>query len=72
MRRARRDAGWRAAARGADEWRAAAAASQRVGRGHHKAALHFGDGVAFATVSARDTLRDVSRESSLTDIPPAR
>lgn len=58
---------------GADEWRTAVDAYQRFGRGRHKAALNFGDCLAYATAAAAgDTLLYVGRDFALTDVPPAR
>lgn len=58
---------------GEEEWRAAAAAFQRYGRGRHRASLNFGDCLAYATASvASDTLLFVGDDFSQTDITPAR
>ena len=51
------------------EWKVAAAAYQRFGRGRHKAALNFGDCLAYATAAvAGDTLLYVGDDFALTDI----
>jgi ribonuclease VapC len=48
---------------------AAVDAFERFGRGRHKAALNFGDCLAYATAaSARDTLLSVGQDFSKTDI----
>jgi ribonuclease VapC len=50
----------------------AAAAYQRFGRGRHKAALNFGDCLAYATAAvAGDTLLYVGDGFALTDIRAA-
>jgi ribonuclease VapC len=57
---------------GPAEWEAAALAYQRFGRGRHKAALNFGDCLAYATATtAGDTLLFVGNDFSKTDIKPA-
>jgi ribonuclease VapC len=54
------------------EWKAAATAYQRFGRGRHKAALNFGDCLAYAAASvAGDTLLYVGDDFALTDIRAA-
>lgn len=54
------------------EWKVAAAAYQRFGRGRHKAALNFGDCLAYATAAvAGDTLLYVGDGFALTDIRAA-
>jgi ribonuclease VapC len=54
------------------EWKAAATAYQRFGRGRHKAALNFGDCLAYATAAvAGDTLLYVGDNFALTDIRAA-
>jgi ribonuclease VapC len=58
---------------GETEWRAALQAFGRFGRGRHKAALNFGDCLAYATAAvAGDTLLFVGADFSHTDIPAAR
>lgn len=58
---------------GADEWRLALDAYRRYGRGRHKAALNFGDCLAYASaVSAGDALLYVGRDFARTDVPSAR
>lgn len=57
---------------GAREWRAAVAAFLRFGRGHHEAALNFGDCLAYAAATvANDSLLFVGGDFALTDITPA-
>ena len=57
---------------GEAEWRAATAAYGRFGRGRHKAALNFGDCLAYATAAvAGDALLFVGDEFRQTDIPAA-
>jgi ribonuclease VapC len=57
---------------GEAEWKAAVTAFQRFGRGRHKAALNFGDCLAYATAAvADDTLLFVGSDFSKTDIRPA-
>jgi ribonuclease VapC len=54
---------------GEREWRAAAAAFDRFGRGRHRAALNFGDCLAYATASvAGDALLFVGDDFRQTDI----
>lgn len=54
------------------EWRAAVRAYDQYGRGRHKAALNFGDCLAYAVASAAaDSLLFVGGDFRLTDIPPA-
>jgi ribonuclease VapC len=54
------------------EWRVAAAAFLKFGRGRHKAALNFGDCLAYASASvAGDTLLFVGNDFKKTDIRPA-
>lgn len=54
------------------EWRRAADAFARFGRGRHKAALNFGDCLAYATAAtARDSLLFVGDDFGLTDIESA-
>ena len=54
------------------EWHAATAAFQRFGRGRHKAALNFGDCLAYATPAvAGDALLYVGSDFRHTDIPAA-
>jgi ribonuclease VapC len=54
---------------GADHVKAAASAFERFGRGRHKAALNFGDCMAYATAAvAGDTLLFVGNDFSKTDI----
>lgn len=58
---------------GEAEWRAALQAFGRFGRGRHKAALNFGDCLAYATAAvAADTLLFVGADFNHTDIPAAR
>lgn len=57
---------------GEAEWRLAAEAFGRYGRGRHKAALNFGDCLAYATAAAAgDSLLFVGTDFRLTDISPA-
>lgn len=57
---------------GAAEWSIAVEAFRRFGRGRHRAALNFGDCLAYATAKAsRDTLLFVGHDFSRTDIKPA-
>jgi len=57
---------------GETEWRRAADAFARYGRGRHKAALNLGDCLAYATAAAaRDSLLFVGDDFGLTDIEPA-
>ena len=57
---------------GEREWRAAVEAFLRFGRGRHKAALNFGDCLAYAAAdAANDSLLFVGDDFSLTDITPA-
>lgn len=54
------------------EWKVAATAYQRFGRGRHKAGLNFGDCLAYATAAvAGDTLLYVGDDFALTDIRAA-
>lgn len=54
------------------EWSVAIDAFERFGRGRHKAALNFGDCLAYASaVVARDTLLFVGGDFAKTDIRPA-
>jgi ribonuclease VapC len=54
---------------GADHVKAAVSAFERFGRGRHKAALNFGDCMAYATAAvAGDTLLFVGNDFSKTDI----
>lgn len=58
---------------GEREWHAALDAYGRFGRGRHKAALNFGDCLAYAAAAvAGDTLLFVGTDFSQTDIPAAR
>ena len=58
---------------GAVEWRLAADAFDRYGRGRHRAALNFGDCLAYATAAAAgDSLLFVGDDFTRTDVPPAR
>lgn len=58
---------------GEAEWQAALQAYARFGRGRHKAALNFGDCLAYATAAvAGDTLLFVGDDFTRTDIPAAR
>jgi ribonuclease VapC len=57
---------------GEAEWHAAGAAFDRYGRGRHKAALNFGDCLAYATAAvAGDSLLFVGADFRHTDIPAA-
>lgn len=57
---------------GATEWQVAAAAYEQFGRGKHKAALNFGDCLAYATAKvAGDSLLFVGNDFSKTDIKRA-
>ncbi len=57
---------------GEAEWRVAVDAFARFGRGRHKAALNFGDCLAYASAAAAgDTLLFVGDDFKRTDIPPA-
>jgi ribonuclease VapC len=57
---------------GEAEWHAAMGAFARFGRGRHKAALNFGDCLAYATASvAGDTLLFVGSDFRHTDITAA-
>jgi ribonuclease VapC len=57
---------------GEGEWRVAADAFRRFGRGRHAAALNYGDCLAYATAqTARDTLLFVGENFSKTDIAAA-
>jgi|SRR5688572_1400466 len=57
---------------GEPEWRAAVDAFTRFGRGRHKAALNFGDCLAYASAAAAgDTLLFVGDEFRHTDAVPA-
>lgn len=57
---------------GEPEWRAAVDAFTRFGRGRHKAALNFGDCLAYASaVAAGDTLLYVGDDFTHTDVAPA-
>ena len=57
---------------GEAEWRAAVDAFGRFGRGRHKAALNFGDCLAYATAAVGgDTLLYVGENFSHTDVTPA-
>jgi ribonuclease VapC len=57
---------------GEAEWRAAADAFRRFGRGRHAAALNYGDCLAYASAqSARDSLLFVGEDFSKTDITAA-
>jgi ribonuclease VapC len=54
------------------DWTVAAGAAARFGRGRHKAALNFGDCLAYATAtSAGDTLLFVGNDFRHTDVPSA-
>ena len=54
------------------EWKVAATAYQRFGRGRHKAGLNFGDCLAYATAAvAGDTLLYVGDDFASTDIRAA-
>lgn len=57
---------------GEAEWRRAADAFARYGRGRHKASLTFGDCLSYATAAvAGDSLLYVGDAFSHTDLPPA-
>ena len=57
---------------GEAEWRVATDAFMKYGRGRHKAALNFGDCLAYASASAAgDTLLFVGNDFRKTDITPA-
>jgi ribonuclease VapC len=57
---------------GEAEWRAAVEAFARFGRGRHRAALNFGDCLAYASAAvAADTLLFVGDDFGKTDIMPA-
>ena len=57
---------------GEAEWRVATDAFLKYGRGRHKAALNFGDCLAYASAaSAGDTLLFVGGDFRKTDIAPA-
>ena len=57
---------------GEPEWHAATDAFLKFGRGRHRAALNFGDCLAYATATtARDTLLFVGDNFARTDIAPA-
>ena len=57
---------------GEREWHAAVAAYLRFGRGRHRAALNFGDCLAYAAaVVANDSLLFVGDDFGLTDVTPA-
>ena len=57
---------------GETEWRVAADAFRRFGRGRHAAALNYGDCLAYATAqAARDRLLFVGDDFPKTDITPA-
>jgi ribonuclease VapC len=57
---------------GEAEWRMAIDASWRFGRGRHKAALNFGDCLAYASAAvAGDALLFVGSDFTHTDITPA-
>jgi ribonuclease VapC len=58
---------------GEAEWRAAVDAFRRYGRGRHKAALNFGDCLAYATAAvAADSLLFAGTDFIHTDVVPAR
>lgn len=58
---------------GTAEWTRAAEAFRRYGRGRHRAALNFGDCLAYATASvAGDSLLFVGDDFRHTDLPAAR
>ena len=68
-----RELGVTVVAFGDAEWRAALQAFGRFGRGRHKAALNFGDCLAYATAAvAGDSLLFVGTDFGHTDIPAAR
>jgi ribonuclease VapC len=57
---------------GEAEWRRAADAYVRYGRGRHKASLNFGDCLAYATAAAAgDSLLFVGDDFRHTDLPVA-
>jgi len=57
---------------GSDEWEAATLAYERFGRGRHKAALNFGDCLAYATAAvAGDSLLFVGSDFAKTDVKRA-
>ena len=57
---------------GEREWHAAVAAFLRFGRGRHRAALNFGDCLAYAAaVVINDSLLFVGDHFRLTDVTPA-
>jgi len=57
---------------GEREWHVAVTAFLAFGRGRHKAALNFGDCLAYASARAsRDSLLFVGKDFRLTDITPA-
>lgn len=57
---------------GEREWHASVAAYLRFGRGRHRAALNFGDCLAYAAaVVANDSLLFVGDDFGLTDVTPA-
>ena len=57
---------------GSDEWEAATLAYERFGRGRHKAALNFGDCLAYATAAvAGDSLLFVGNDFARTDVKRA-
>src|SRR6188474_2247719 len=57
---------------GSDEWEAATLAYERFGRGRHKAALNFGDCLAYATAAvAGDSLLFVGNDFAKTDVKRA-
>ena len=57
---------------GEAEWRAAVTAFERYGRGRHRAALNFGDCLAYASaMTARDALLFVGDDFTHTDDTPA-
>ena len=57
---------------GEREWHAAVTAFLRFGRGRHKAALNFGDCLAYASASvANDSLLFTGDDFARTDITPA-
>jgi ribonuclease VapC len=57
---------------GSDEWEAATLAYERFGRGRHKAALNFGDCLAYATAAvAGASLLFVGNDFAKTDVKRA-
>jgi ribonuclease VapC len=57
---------------GEAEWRVATDALLKYGRGRHKAALNFGDCLAYASAAAAgDTLLFVGNDFRKTDVDPA-